>query len=150
MLNYSNQRDYFRVYYTRNLSATIKEIELDGVTFKTDGIITCINDMSVSGMFIKTDMTIPVREGIMLLVEFIIIGEKFVLPSYVVRSKDLTYDGLNGYGVKFDISNSERNILIQKINEFNLRLSSSKIDYRDCSVCDIGKCKKCKVGRKFK
>lgn len=106
-LSMKDQRNFFRV--STHLVATCSIVAKSGSVVRT---YECtINDISLGGVFVKTDATLPVKQTV--LIAFAVNGHRIEVSGTVVRTRSIGYPQI-GYGIMFEnLSNKDANVVCQ-------------------------------------
>ncbi|MBS4218939.1 EAL domain-containing protein [Bacillus sp. FJAT-49711] len=121
-----NRRKYFRLNFVHPLSGDmtiIKFMNQDITLGKTEVLI---QDLSLGGLSLVSDIKMAVRPDMILSIETEILGESVELIGKIVWMKEL-YDDLYHYGIEFMIEETERDLLAKLINTLTVKVRKNPI-----------------------
>ncbi|MCR2821402.1 EAL domain-containing protein [Lederbergia panacisoli] len=134
---YENRRKFFRLNFIHPLSADmtiIKFMDQDITLGKTEVLI---QDLSLGGLSLISDIKMAVRPDMLLSIETEILGETVALIGKIMWMKEL-YDDVYQYGIEFMIEEPERDSLAKLVNALTVKIRKNPI-VPDCRfiIADI-------------
>ncbi len=117
----NNRREYFRLDFP-DLTATMQVFEVQqNPVFVEPRTVTVIN-ASGGGLYVKTDVDLPIRQGIYATFAFSLQGQPYLFRGYLKRKlDDLT---AYYYGVQFiDVDEHDRGTLLSTLGRLQIERS---------------------------
>ncbi|KSU63679.1 hypothetical protein AS034_05375 [[Bacillus] enclensis] len=124
--NFENRRKYFRINFTFPLLADLTISEIKGKKVKLGTTEVLIEDIGLGGVRFLSQINLPVRDDIILIIEAELLNQPVILHGNVVWKNDYI-ENVNQYGMQFILSEQETSSLSKLINQLQLDLKTKKV-----------------------
>lgn len=136
--DFTNKRNYFRVYLNEPICTEVSIVNLNGKSIKTNASCVCVKDIGIGGLRFETKLKLPPGENIVYKFKIQVL-HKF---HYIRGTIAWMHEEKNGeiyYGIKFLISDQDTSDYFTVFNNLALTIKRNRLNH-GCNFCDIEKC----------
>lgn len=123
--SFENRREYFRIQLNFPIEAKMTISRIKGNAVNLKNTVALIEDIGPGGLRFLSTLNLPVNDQITLLFEVKLLGRKLDLFGYT-RWKREVRQGIYEYGFMFQISEEDRESMIDLLNKVTISLKKQR------------------------
>ncbi|KXH82095.1 hypothetical protein AU377_06585 [Sporosarcina sp. HYO08] len=132
--NTTERRKYFRIEFQYPLECSMTISELNGKKVQLGRTNVLIENIGPGGLRFLSNIKLPAKEDLTLQFKMSILGNELVLHGKIIHTSEI--DDVYRYGIQFILKEKRRELLIKKLNQFQLRLENSPVPADHLFVTD--------------
>lgn len=116
-------RSFFRYYCSNPICGDLFIIKINNKLIESNSDKVCIEDIGPGGLRFLSHIDLPIICDILYEIQLTILEQILFLRGYIVRKSEIS-KGIFQYGLKFDITDVQRQLIVNAIDEIKIRFDS--------------------------
>lgn len=131
------KRVYLRFPFPAPVCAELSVKKINNKVINSESDKVCVEDIGQGGLRFLSNLNYPIIDDIIYQIEMTVINQMLLLKGYIVRKSEVE-KGIFEYGVKFDITESQRTEISHAIETMRISMNR-KVWFKEESFCSKNK-----------